>query len=82
MKYNIITDLSSTHFGSYELSTNPHDSPREIDYKDCLYFEASQTLAADSKLPKDISAITFIQKNINHMNCLNIHTDVFHSRED
>lgn len=60
MKYNIITDLSSTHFGSYQLNDYDHNSPCEIDYKDCLFFEASQVLDSEFQPPSHVKEIKYI----------------------
>lgn len=60
MKYNIITDLSAARFGSYLLNDYKPDSPREIDYKDCLFFEASQVLDSNKQPPKKSDEVHYI----------------------
>lgn len=60
MKYNLTNDLSATRFGSYALDDYNPNSPREIDYKDCLFFEVARTLDKNKKSPKRIAELKYI----------------------
>lgn len=59
MKYYLTTDLSVTTFDD-KYAPIAKDPKTELDYKDCLYFEASQTLNANWDPPSAQNELVYI----------------------